>query len=332
MLSDQYLSKICQLSGLDELHVVKTTSHAQILSGTCRNSREKIAVKLCRADAVETDERLRFTREQDLLASCRSPFVMPLRNTGQIEGHPYYTMPLAQGTLLDGLASGIPLSFKESLTCLMHILHALDDARTTAHLVAHRDIKPSNILVFSDKDGTLRYVLSDFGIALASAYHNQDLPCERKAGTPPYTAPEQEACPGDATGASDLYSLGIVFFECLTAQACVAPKAFDHWEKRRGTPQVTNASNPALTAFERALANEILDDLTAWDWRKRPACAHEVLIKLAPVLRRYRIAQPKRPSSRLSLATPTVSWAYAVLIVAATSLAGVLLTSAWILS
>ena len=121
--------------------------------------------------------------------------------------------------------------------------------------VVHRDVKPANILV--REDGLVK--LTDFGIARAldAIGHTR---VGEMLGTPNYISPEQ-ALGQPATGASDLYALGVVGHEMLTGQ-----RPFD-----RGTPIATAMSH--VNEPPPPLADDVPEDLRPWSppcWRRTP--------------------------------------------------------------
>jgi predicted Ser/Thr protein kinase len=155
----------------------------------------------------------RFEREAKILASLKGPGWVDVYDFGEeTDGDRealYLVMELVEGV---------------SLAELLHREERLDPARTmrivaeaaetlaTAHRrgIVHRDVKPGNILI--DADDRVRVV--DFGISLF-ADRSRLTPTDAVLGTAPYVSPEQLRDKG-VTGASDLYSLGAVAYECLT--------------------------------------------------------------------------------------------------------------------
>ncbi|MGD8430389.1 MAG: serine/threonine-protein kinase [Ectothiorhodospiraceae bacterium] len=150
----------------------------------------------------------RFLREGRIIAQLSHPHVVTIHDIG-VHGTVYYMAEeyLSGGTLRERIRRGIPV--ERALEILCHIAAALGYAHQRGFV--HRDVKPGNILFRSD--GTV--VLTDFGIARASAGATHITTTGWTVGTPDYMSPEQAmGKPVDAR--SDLYSLGIVLYEMLT--------------------------------------------------------------------------------------------------------------------
>jgi serine/threonine-protein kinase len=155
----------------------------------------------------------RFEREANILKQLRHPHIVRLIAHGKInKANPYIAMEFIDGEALDrALARKGKLTWEEVLAYGKQLCEALQYAHDKG--IIHRDLKPSNLMVA--RDGTLK--LTDFGIA-----KDTDVTALTGAnstiGTAAYMSPEQ--CKGDKnlSNKSDLYSLGIVFFELLTGR------------------------------------------------------------------------------------------------------------------
>lgn len=152
---------------------------------------------------------LRFENEAQALARLRHPHIVGLYGYGRTaEGLPYYVMPLLDGGDLAGRPR--PMSEDALLAVLDPLLGALAHAHAAG--IIHRDIKPENILF--DADG--RPLLADFGAALRRS-SSRLTETGLAIGSVGYMSPEQAR--GQVVDASsDLYSLAVVAFECLTGQ------------------------------------------------------------------------------------------------------------------
>lgn len=174
-----------------------------------------VAVKIIRTDAFPPNqlERVlkRFEREAKYLAKLSHPNIVGVIDFGEYQGAPYLVMEYLQGgTLKSILGKQIPWS--DAVRILLPVARALDYAHTQGMI--HRDVKPSNILITASGDP----MLTDFGIAkiLDSEEGNTLTGTGIGVGTPEYMAPEQWQ--GQACAQSDIYSLGIVFYEMLTGR------------------------------------------------------------------------------------------------------------------
>jgi serine/threonine-protein kinase len=152
----------------------------------------------------------RFTRESAILKQLRHPHIVRLIATGRHKQTPFIAMEYIDGEPLDrALGRKGRLSWEETAAHGKQLCAALQYAHERG--IIHRDLKPSNLMI--TPDGTLK--LTDFGIA-----KDTDVTALTGAnstiGTAAYMSPEQ--CKGERTltNKSDLYSLGVVFFELLT--------------------------------------------------------------------------------------------------------------------
>jgi serine/threonine-protein kinase len=174
----------------------------------------KVAVKVLRPELAAVLGAERFVQEIKTTAGLQHPHILPLHDSGEIEGFLYYVMPFIDGeTLRDKLNRETQLGIDEAVKITTEVADALDYAHR--HDVIHRDIKPENILLH---DG--RPMVTDFGIALAvsAAAGGRMTETGMSLGTPHYMSPEQATAEKDITARSDVYSLGSVLYEMLTGE------------------------------------------------------------------------------------------------------------------
>lgn len=171
------------------------------------NERGKIvAIKMMRDVHADDPEYIdRFAREVDLARSVRSPHVVRVRGYGARDGVPFVVLEFVAGRSLRAhVAERGPFPSPEARDLLAQIAEAL--AAVHAVGIIHRDVKASNVLL--TEDGVAK--LTDFGIArgedVKGATHKGSL-----LGTPAYMAPE-----GPVDARSDLYSLGVLYYELLS--------------------------------------------------------------------------------------------------------------------
>jgi serine/threonine-protein kinase len=175
----------------------------------------EVAIKVIRTDAFppnQLDRILkRFEREAKALAKLSHLHIIKVIDYGEHDGSPYLVMEYMPGGTLKQLM-GKPMPWQEAVQILIPIAEALDHAHEQR--IIHRDIKPSNILLTQKGQP----MLTDFGIAkiLESEETATLTGTGIGVGTPEYMAPEQWT--GQSTAQSDLYSLGIVFYEMLTGR------------------------------------------------------------------------------------------------------------------
>ena len=170
-----------------------------------------VAVKLIRGADASRTFRERFLRERQILASLNHPGIARLLDAGHTKsGQPYLVMEYVDGTPIDVYCGG--LSFDAKVRLFLLVCDAI--AYLHRNLVIHRDLKPSNILV--EAGGTPKIL--DFGIAkILDATGEQGVTKER-ALTPDYASPEQVKGTAKTT-ATDIYSLGAVFYKLLSGQS-----------------------------------------------------------------------------------------------------------------
>ena len=187
----------------------------EVWKGTDTRLNRQVAVKILHAALSTTPEfRKRFGAEARAAAALRAPGVVDLYDYG--EDHPddvtvisYLVMEFVDGTALSKvLAERGKMSPGDTMTMVANCAKALDAAHQAG--VIHRDVKPGNILLLDD--GSIKIV--DFGIARAHGEAGLT-GTGQVMGTVAYVSPEQ-LYDEELTGASDLYSLGVVAYECLT--------------------------------------------------------------------------------------------------------------------
>jgi serine/threonine protein kinase len=172
-----------------------------------------VALKVILPTREHTEKFLkRFEREAKGLARLSHPNIVKVLDYGEHEGLPYLVMEYQPGgTLKDKL--GKAMGYREAAKLLAPVARALGYAH--AQKVVHRDVKPSNILL----TGSGEPMLSDFGVAKMLV---EDKPVDLTGtgvgiGTPEYMAPEQ-GMGKEVDGRTDIYSLGIVFYELVTGR------------------------------------------------------------------------------------------------------------------
>lgn len=172
----------------------------------------KVAVKILRQQFVGDEEFInRFRREARAAASLSHPNVVSIYDVGQDGDVHYIIMEYVEGiNLNDKIKQQAPLQIEEAVHIAMQICDALDHAH--ANQIIHRDIKPHNIML--GKNGRVK--VTDFGIARAAT--SADITQTGAVlGSVHYFSPEHAK--GSTQGAvSDLYSLGIVLYQMLTAK------------------------------------------------------------------------------------------------------------------
>ena len=177
---------------------------------------QQVAIKLIKHGMDSAFVRERFLRERQILASLDHPHIARLLDGGTTtEGQPYFVMELVTGEPITAYCNQRRLSLEEKLKLFRDVCAAVQHAHQK--LVVHRDLKPSNILV--NAQGSPK--LLDFGIAKLLAPDPGEAITSTESAvrlmTPDYASPEQLRG-GTITTATDVYSLGVVLYELLTAR------------------------------------------------------------------------------------------------------------------
>ncbi|HLA85488.1 MAG TPA: serine/threonine-protein kinase, partial [Thermoguttaceae bacterium] len=173
-----------------------------------------VAVKMILGSHVESPEHLRrFQAEARAAARLRHPNIVQIHEVGQLQGRHFFVMDLIDGVSLAQRLTAGPLDVAEAVWIMAATARAIGAMHR--HGIVHRDLKPSNILL--DADGN-PYV-TDFGLAKIFESDSARTATGVIAGTPSYMSPEQAAGHSDQVGpASDVYSLGAMFYELLTGR------------------------------------------------------------------------------------------------------------------
>jgi predicted Ser/Thr protein kinase len=179
--------------------------------------RRVVAIKVIRGGQHVDDYKLRlFEREAQTLARLRHPNIAAIYEGGRdAEGQPFFAMELVRGQSLTEYTQR--LSRHDRLELFRKVCSAINYAHQRG--VIHRDIKPSNILI--DTDGNPKIL--DFGLARITdpdgSIKTETLQLGRIMGTLAYMSPEEaRGNPESIDVRSDVYSLGVVFYEVLTGE------------------------------------------------------------------------------------------------------------------
>ena len=224
-----------------------------------------VAVKLLRAElAAQAETLARFRAEARHAGALSHPAIARVYDYGDpVPPHPaFLVMELVDGPSLAAVLTAGPLGAAQTMDVVAQVASGLQTAHGAA--LVHRDIKPGNLLLAAD--GQVK--ITDFGIAHVAG----SVPVTSTGivmGTPAYIAPERVSG-ASATPASDLYSLGVVAYECLAGAAPFTGKPLEVAVAHRDLP---------LPPFPHAVPAEVarlVGELTAKDPAARPASAEEV--------------------------------------------------------
>ena len=246
---------------------------------------EEVAVKVLRTN-YQTDPIAvaRFQREARAMADLDHPHIVRITDIGEEEGQQYLAMEYVAGLDLKRyIKEHHPLSNEEAIRIMGQILLAMRLAHTRG--IVHRDLKPQNILL--TPDGTAK--VTDFGIAVAFA-ETSLTQTNSMLGSVHYLSPEQ-ARGSKATVQSDIYAMGIIFYEMLTGHIpydgdSAVTIALQHFQKP--LPSVID-ENPSVP---QALENVVIK-ATAKKLTDRYQSVAEMYVDLSSSLSYNRRNEPK---------------------------------------
>lgn len=281
----------------------------------------RVAIKVLRPELAAMLGAERFLREIEIAARLSHPHILPLYDSGQVDGLLFYVMPHIEGESLRGrLDREKQLPIEEAVLLAQQVASALDYAHR--HEIIHRDIKPENVLLHEG-----HALVADFGIALAvhAAAGDRLTGTGLSLGTPYYMSPEQAIGDRPIDARSDIYSLGCVLYEMLageppfmgpTAQAVVARILTEQPRELRSVREQVSvaldrvvgkslARLPADRYVTAARFSEALDRTDAEPWGARA---------VVPAVASGATAAPRAaPPRRSVLARVAAPWLVAVL-------------------
>ncbi len=175
----------------------------------------KVALKVLRPELAAILGGERFLAEIKTTANLQHPHILPLHDSGEADGLVFYVMPYVEGeSLRDRLTREKQLPIEDAVRIAREVADALEYAHQRG--VVHRDIKPENILLHGG-----HAMVADFGIALAASRSDGGTRMTETGmslGTPHYMSPEQAMGEREITPKADIYALGCVLYEMLTAE------------------------------------------------------------------------------------------------------------------
>jgi len=263
----------------------------------------RVALKLLRPGLADTNLRLRFTRERQILARLAHPHIARLLDAGvSHDGLPYLALEYVDGAPITDYCR----EHRTPLPVRLRMFEQICDAVSHAHanLIVHRDLKPSNILV--TPAGEVR--LLDFGIA--KLLDTEPAPDQTRTGTRAFTlhyaAPEQVR--GEpVTTMTDVYALGVVLYELLTDHKPYRPKRDSDaaWEEailahdplrpsqavQRTDGATRGVDAAAMRRHARALSGD-LDNIVLKTLSKQPEQRYPSVEALSQDLQRYAAGRP----------------------------------------
>lgn len=256
-----------EIPGYTIIEKINIGGMASVYLATQLSVGRRVALKIMKQELDQDPEfHKRFQREAVIVGQLSHPNIIPIYDVGRHNGLNYISMEyLPNGSLEEKIISGI--SANEAVDIIISIAGALEHAHTKGYV--HRDIKPENILFRADNSA----VLTDFGIAKTIASDLSVTQSGSVVGTPYYMSPEQaKGEPSD--GRSDLYSVGILFYEILTGS-----RPFNSDSSLSLALQHVSERPPRLPIQYLAF-QEVIDRLLAKEPQQRFQSARELILAL----------------------------------------------------
>lgn len=229
---------------------------------------QRVAIKVISSDIANSGEAIhRFHTEAKAAAKLRSRYVVQVYDDGETpEGLPYIVMEYLEGESLEDriVRSGdIPLA--EAVRITTHVGRALSRAHSRG--IVHRDLKPANIFITRSEDDEMGWVAKVLDFGIAKLDDNRDKSTTKTGtvlGTPLFMSAEQVRGASNVDARTDLYSLGMVFYNMLTGKYAFEGSSF-------GDLLVSICTNPLPKLSQHApWVSQALDN-----WFQK-ACAREV--------------------------------------------------------
>jgi two-component system sensor kinase len=255
----------------------------ETLLGTDVLHDDPVVIKTAHGRSLSPGTLMRLEHEAGVLRQIRSPWIAPLLDLGRDEDLLYLVMSYIPGqTLADRLEQG-PLNVRDTVTVGCCLLAALQEVHDQGAL--HRDLKPANVIV-DDETPLRRATVIDFGLA-RSAQLDASIR-DQPVGTARYMSPEQAGLlDQDADDRSDLYSVGVILFECVAGRPPFLGESVGDILRQHMTVPAPELRSLGL-AIPRAL-DEIIQRLLRKDPRDRyqsAQAAHADLTQMASALDR----------------------------------------------
>ena len=251
---------------------ISTTNFSSVFLARSERLRRNVVLKVMNRGSSprELDDAARFQREYEIISSIAHRAIAEIYDFGALPNHQYLAMEyIPCGDLRDRLRN--PLSGDESF----YYLRCIAEALRVIHVfgILHRDLKPANVMLREDNSP----VLIDFGLARRSLDDAGTTGAGQVLGSPYYISPEQSQ--GHRVDArTDLYSLGVMFYEMLTGER--------PYTGRSAIAIMAQHASAAVPRLPPNLAHQqaLVDRLMAKNFDERYASADELLADLGPLV------------------------------------------------
>ncbi len=246
------IATLPQIQGYKVQEEIESGGFGVVYRATDTVLAREVAVKVLRPEVAAALGAERFLQDISIAAGLSHPHILPLHDSGEVQGFLYYVMPYVEG---DSLRARIDrerqLPLEEAVRIACDVAEALDSAHR--HGVIHRDVKPENILF---QDG--HAAVADFGVARSATRSGGTWRTDPGivVGTPEYMSPEACAGEGDLDARSDQYALGCVCYEMLAGHppfAAATPQAVVARHLADAVPPLTTVRPDVPTNVARAV-------------------------------------------------------------------------------
>jgi DNA-binding NarL/FixJ family response regulator len=271
MMAQSENSTIIEVPGYSIVKEIATSNFSSVFLARSERLRRNVVLKVMKRGESEREmgDAERFQREYEIISSITHRAIAEIYDFGSLPGHLYLAMEYFPcGDLRDRLRN--PLSVDESL----YYLRAIAEALRVIHVfgILHRDLKPANVMLREDNSP----VLIDFGLARRSLDEGGTTGVGQVLGSPYYISPEQ-AQGHRVDVRTDLYSLGVMFYEMLTGQ-----RPYSGRSAVAIMAQHTSSPVPSLPE-STVMQQPLVDRLMAKQQNDRYASADELLADLGPI-------------------------------------------------
>ncbi len=210
-----------RLEGYEVLREIHRGGQGAVYQAIQLSTRRKVAIKVLHEGPTPGSRgQARFEREVQILGQLHHPNIVAVHDSGMIQGRAYFVMDYVSGEQLDAYVVRHRLGVPDTVRLFGKVCTAINAAHL--HGIIHRDIKPSNIRV----DSAGEPHILDFGLAKVAVgeFTSEQAPQVMSAtgefiGSLPWSSPEQAGGrPDQIDMRTDVYSLGVVFYQLLTGR------------------------------------------------------------------------------------------------------------------